>query len=221
MTNFRIVPNPNDPQHSMIVCDVTYDEEKIDGPTGGFSFSALVGGESLSQNPDCCLYLPFPLYQDRELIDRLLKSYPDMAVGKWKKKSAEMGLLCALLVFLAKPLWETVYKQCFEQSVVDLIGKLKGELPDDMEIDFVVEIPVSIYQPRPKVIFLPARESVQDMNAVTKLPDGLEAAKAYCERDYFMMAKRISRLRMTFDPASGCYVVLDVQYIDGTHRHFA
>ena len=217
MTNFRILPDPEDPKHLVLVCDVTYDDEKIQGPTAGFSWSAVTEAKCRSAQPAYSLYLPFPLYNDQRLIDTLMSADPTLAVGKYVKKNTTPALV-ALLVFAAKPLWDTIYKQLFEEQFVSLIRKLRPVLPDELAFECAVEVPVSTYRPRPQAIFALAGRG---MDAVANVPDGLEAAKSFCESDFLATGKSISRVRMSFQPESTRFVVLDVRYVDGTHRSFS
>ena len=240
MSNFRIQPDPEDPSHLMMVCDVTYDDELIEGPTGGFSFSAIRDGKANSSDPLFGVYLPFPLYNDASLADSFLTSDAELVVGKWVKKNAD-PLLIALIVIFLRPFWDTIYKRLLEEKVGNIIDcakeawpavkcalaeRVKHFLAATMErwpkstaLNFSVNVPVEFYQPWPIAIFLPARDvGVEGLTSVT---EGIEAAKSFCEADWKVMGKRIRRIRLSLDVNTRSYVVIGVEYVDGSHRTFS
>jgi hypothetical protein len=161
MTNFRLGLDPDDLSHHVIVCDVTYDDELITdfANFGGFSWSALCDTGNIPENSDCHIYLPFRFYNDQSLVDSLLASDPSIGVGKWLKKGANSAVLLAMVVFLAKPLWDTVYKEVLEESVKRLIARLKALWPANVSPNCLtyVPIPTTLYEPQPQVVFLPSR----------------------------------------------------------------
>ena len=141
MTNFRIVSYPDDQSHLMLVCDATYDDELIEGSTLGYSYSALRGLKSNSSAPDYCVYLPFPLYKDNAIIDALLACDKSLDVGKWVKKEANSTILIAMIVFFAKPLWDTIYKEVLEKQVKRLVDRIKRLWPENTQLNCRVEVP--------------------------------------------------------------------------------
>jgi hypothetical protein len=184
---------------------------------GGFSWSALLGAEAASSDPDYFLYLPFPFYNNRQLVKRLLECDGDLAVGKWRKKALDSTTV-AFLILVIKPLWDTLYKELLEKHIIRLITNLKPALPEEVTFNCMVEkVPVRIYKPLPDVLFLPSLS----LDSLTKVPDGLEAAKTFCESHFLTTGKQIIHIRMKLDSAGDVFMVLHVRYSDGTHKDYA
>jgi hypothetical protein len=215
MKNFRMEKHPGDPAHSVIVCDVTLDDDQVEGTSGGFSFSACCAVKANSNDPDFEVYLPFPHYNDQAAIESILKADSKIVVGKWLKKSVD-PVLVAMIVILLKQAWDTAYKSVLEEKIKRLIEAIKNRLPAQTSLNFSAEVPIQLYTPRPLAILLP--EKGAGIESLATFEKGIETAKSFCESDFCHYGKRISRIKLALNSGTGKYTVIGVQYLDGSHR---
>lgn len=216
MSNFKVVEDPNNSGHHMVICDVQYDDEKSLPNFGGFSWSAIQDSYRNSENPQFKIYLPLPHYRNQQLIDSILDIDQDLLVGKWIKKSST-PVTIALIVFVLKPVWDTVYKEVFEEKVKQFLKSLQNIWPTNTPIDMSFELPIEYYSPRPTAILSPPRNS--GVIAMLTASSGIESALDYCAIDYTYSAKKISRIRLSYDTSLFNYVVRTVEYSDGEYSH--
>jgi hypothetical protein len=212
MTNFHIIQDPSSPGHHLLCCDVEYDDEKTLPDFKGFSWSALQPTHRNSEIPDFEIYLPYPLYNDKDLNHSILKSNANLVIGKFIKKAAD-PLTIALIALLLKPVWDTTYKQLLEDKVQILITSLKSKWPTSVPIDISFELPIDYYTPRPTVILCPNRSA--GLFALLTTSNGVETALDYCAGDYTETGKLISRIRLNYDSTSSSYNVTTVEYASG------
>lgn len=110
--NLALIMHPDIPNEWQLIGDLYINEGNIEDAIGGFSVS---GVESIVEveNPSTLLYLPFPLYNDSELISEL--AAPNTTnIGKWIKKNDSPDLIaifCTTIVFMLTPAWDHLYKK--------------------------------------------------------------------------------------------------------------
>jgi len=95
-----------------LVADVSVEEGDVEDLMGGFSISGM---EELrkSSTATALIYLPFPHYNDEQLVAELC-SDADLTVGKWIKKAAEpiaWAVLGSVIAIVVTPIWDDIYKR--------------------------------------------------------------------------------------------------------------
>lgn len=113
--NARLEPDADNPGHWVLVADGEVPEGVDPSELGkGFSIAFTAGITRNSDRPTLALYLPFPAYNDQELIDELVNEFPDVAVGKSVKKEVNLalvGLIVTSVCFVLRPLWQHTYDE--------------------------------------------------------------------------------------------------------------
>ena len=105
--NVRLIEDFGNPGEWMVVGDLTVQSGKYMGELGGFSIS-FTAPLVQRENASCLLYIPYPHYNDDELVSALA-SDPELTIGKWIKKSADpatYALFGATIVFVLRPAWD-------------------------------------------------------------------------------------------------------------------
>ncbi|MEI7683809.1 MAG: hypothetical protein WCL32_02200 [Planctomycetota bacterium] len=214
LTNFRIVTDPEDSKNYLLVCDAIFDDEKLETPARGFSWSATCDAMSKIADPEFLIYLPFPHYNDDILIDSLTQSELSPAVGKWLKKGVETWLV-AIVVISIRPFWETVYKEFLESRVKQFLNSIRNRWPKDVAVNLACEVPTTSYMPRPRAILvLPKKAGV---DGLTSAVEGVEVARKFIEEDFVLSARPVATIKLIYDEANARYKVIGVDYRDGSH----
>lgn len=211
LSNFRIIQDELDPMHSVLVCDVTYEEALMDFTPGGLSWSFTVPMKSNTSNPEMEIFLPFPHYKDESLVDSLLDSDFPIRIGQWRKKASD-PLTVALVMLPTTLLSTTIYKGYLEPKIKSGLASLFNKWPKGLSINVQVEIPIDVYQPNPTGIFIPSKE--EGINGLATLTEGIKLASEFCLADYVHSGRKISRIRLIYDAVQGKYSVLAIEYRD-------
>ena len=95
----------------------------------GFSWSALVGlSKNTSGQPDVAYYLPYPHYNDNNLLKELLDSSDKVAVGKFLQKSIDeipIAIIVSLTLFILSPEWKNYYDNKLRKIIIDHLSTAK------------------------------------------------------------------------------------------------
>lgn len=94
-----------------LIGDLFVERANLEIVVGGFSISGVEALKS-EDNPDFLLYIPFPYYNDAELLESLSKSNK-INLGKWIKKNNDpesWAIFAATVVFVLTPVWDDFYK---------------------------------------------------------------------------------------------------------------
>jgi len=217
--NFRIAPVPNADGEWMLTGDLYLSELPTgDLPLRGMSFSFT---EPISKNTpgeeEFHVYLPFPQYNDDNLMNRLHKVDVPIAVGRWHKKGLSpeaVGFIIGITYFVLGPEWTHVYEERIRPKLLKLIGHLKKE--DGIAYDYhqLVERQDG---GKVRLIFV----SNHSNWTVSLKPDcirrGMAVAVDFLTSSDFAACKPVSQLRLKYTPENQSYKVTLVQYEDGEH----
>jgi hypothetical protein len=212
--NHRIIQHPKDPEHFILVCDITYDDALGSPDLNGFSYSTISKLFSNSKTPDFEIYLPFPHYKDQSLLQKFLQTENEVAIGKWTKKAANPWLI-ALVVIAIRPFWEDTYKELLADKIRKLLRSIKSIWPDGISINVMFEIPFDAYTPKPSALLFPPTGSGISGIVITR--KAVDFALDYCQTDYVLTGKCISKLRIKYIESSSTFEVIGTEYNTGEY----
>jgi hypothetical protein len=214
--NLRIVPDKDSPDDWSLIGDAHYDGELLQNPMGGFSISFLeVLRHSQSQNL-FNIYLPYPHYNDIELVDELFEE-GFLSVGRWAKKSADpstVALMGGTIVFILKPVWEDLYKTQIAPHVYRFFSTKFGKLRErEMDIQFLQHVIYNDYDVQ--VMLIPAR-------GYEEMSFDVEATSQAIKLVHQMIstqpteAQKVSKVFLQFDEKSNRYSIYRIEHEDGS-----
>jgi hypothetical protein len=217
LQNFRLVPHEGE---WVVIADVFINEGYSSPDLGGFSFSATQPMAGNLESPLNLVYLPYPAYNDQELIGELLREDPNLMVGKWIKKGLsdlQIGLIASTVCLLIGPEWDIQYKENVRPAINELltyVSKLRArKIPVDLvqQVDFAGKT-VQLY-------FIPERANSDAEAESLKIENfecGYRKAIAALESEPKSFTIGPTRVKLLFDLSVKEFKVVHIQFEDGT-----
>jgi hypothetical protein len=219
--NCRLEKDPEELGQYSIIADVSVEVDKADPDLKGFSISFTAKIASNSDAPKHFVYLPYPLYNDEELINEFLSLDESVFVGKFVKKQLDpvsIGLLGTGLAFALAPEWEIQYKERIRPLLVNLvswIGRLRSR---DASADLGQYV-IGYNEKEIQLIFIPERGAEEQSFGPEAVEDGIRTAKKFLDNDQKAMLLGVNQIKMLWNPNKKVYVLLHVEYSDGSVWH--
>lgn len=219
--NPRLVPDTDHPGEWCLIGDVYINEGTLEEVLGGFSIS---GTEIIRrpEDPTALLYLPFPHYNDEDLLTQALSDVA-LSVGKWIKKGAEplsWALLGSVVAFAITPIWEDVYKRKIAPRIDELITRLLPLLSKKGLATELVQI-VIFKQAEVEVRIIPVQGKEEICLHSSVVEQGLRKVVAFLTTDTNAQAVGVKRIVIFFDEGLGTYKLHRIEYADGRVEHVA
>jgi hypothetical protein len=219
--NARLIPDPNNPEEWRLIGDVYVDQGALDDALAGFSIS---GVETMfcAEEATAMLYLPFPHYNDNDLVAKAIAD-PELSVGKWIKKSAEpldWALLGSAFAFAITPIWDDVYKRKIAPRIDELLARLlpifqkKGLATELIQIILLNSVEV-------EVRIIPVRGKEKECLHSRVVGSGLRMVVAFLTADPKATSIGVKRVVIFFDEVSSVYKLHRLEYADGQVEHVA
>jgi hypothetical protein len=217
--NARVIADPTHPCEWCLIGDVFIDEGKVEDLLGGISVS---GTEMLrrTDSATALVYVPFPQYNDQELIQALIDD-KDLNVGKWIKKAAEpIGwiVIVSVLAFAVTPIWDDIYKRKIAPRIDELLVKYistfqrKGLTPELAQVVFFRDAQVEV-----RLIPVKGQEAIcLRSECVFK---GLETVVAFLKRDPKANEVGVKRIVVFYNEGISAFALHRVEYSDGIVEH--
>lgn len=222
ISDFRLVPSETQPGHWNFVADVEFDESSDPPDMGGFSWSATVGVIK-PDDPRGAIFLPYPLYNDQELMSGLAALDGRLAVGKWVKKGERVALF-ALLVSVTNlvlgPWWKKTYDEKVHPFLGQVVAGLRSKLPGTSRVELVQVVSTNYYPDPVDVHFIPDELSTAAGLAPFLIKEALVEAFRFIEDDWKLTSRPIKRIVFDFQPNTATYEPVSITYRDGGHRLF-
>jgi hypothetical protein len=205
--NLRVEPDPNMPGEWSLIGDVTVERGSLDEALKGFSISFT---ESIreAEDADLLIYIPYPFYNDRALIEILL-SDPKITVGKWIKKNLDPGTLALFgsgVLFALGPAWEDFYKRkvapCIERFL-ETYGSILSDKGLGLECVQYIEFKGN----RIELRFIPPRDQGIAYLAPKILQQGIALVHEVLRKE-------------TADPSSGRIIRVVFSYDVAGHEYY-
>jgi len=217
--NFRIAPVPRAEDEWMLIGDHYLSELPTeDSPFTGMSFSFT---NPVSKNTpgdeEFHVYLPFPYYKDKSLMDRLHHVDVPLALGRWHKKDLTpeaVGLILGLVYFVLGPEWTHVYEEKIRPKLLKLIGHLEDEEGIAYDYHQLVKRPDG---GTVRLIFVSDHRNWTVSLSPERIDRGMTAAVSFLQCSDIATCKPVSQVRLKYNPDTESYDVTLVQYEDGEH----
>ncbi|EGQ7881757.1 hypothetical protein NMS01_003878 [Vibrio cholerae] len=122
--NLRLERFGNSDKEWSLIGDLFVDRDNLEIAVGGFSISGVEEIKS-ENNPDFFLYIPFPYYNDAELLESLSESNK-INLGKWIKKNNDpesWAIFAATVAFALTPVWDDFYKTVVAPKIKKFVSE--------------------------------------------------------------------------------------------------
>ena len=212
--NFNVVPSKNDPDEWNIIGDVYFHDVDIDEALNGFSYSSTEVIKGDVENKQLGIYLPYPSYNDPNLVDNLLSTGNGIVVGAWKKKCADpvsTSLIISFALFITAP----AYTNFWNNMISPLLNSWYENFKNGESIEFVqtgtghLEETFGIY-------FLPAKGKEKKCLTDYKIINGLFLTKKHIDNDKFAKDKGVNLVRLIYSEENNQFELKSVEYQDGS-----
>ena len=223
MENFRLQPDPEHLGEWLVVCDVTYDDEKVVDPrAGAFSWSATVRMASNTEDCHTFVYLPYPYYNDADLLQAILLHDDSLGVGKWLKKKldpTEVGLIIASATLVLGPAWTAIYNNTIHPQFTRLFARCKDLLwSRGVSTDLIQACMIPHNNRRVALNFVPTRGAEEACFSQERIVEAIELARIELESDWGQHHEEVDRLVLLFDDARQAYKIDRIHYANGKVR---
>ncbi|WP_027370109.1 hypothetical protein [Desulfovermiculus halophilus] len=220
LKNFKVVPDEESSGEWLLKADVYFSCETIDEALGGFSYSIT---EPISDNFDVAkyqIYLPWPHYNNQDLIDELLSEDKDLAVGKWRKKTVDpdtVGLIYNVAIFMFAPLWTNVYNNHVAPMIKKLFSKTQNLKSKGLSIDFIQQAG-DFKGELIQIQFIPDRGNEEKCLKEQLVYEGLKKVENFLKTGPDANTVGIVRVKLMYDIFINQYRLIHVQYKSGKDK---
>jgi hypothetical protein len=140
-TNLRLLQNKNGADWNL-VGDIETNDPRFGELFKGMSISTTSPLFDLP-NSVFTLALPFPAYNDQDLVCSLIKTNT-ISIAKWRRKglsTEQSTILIASITIFIKPIWEDVYQHVFKPALKGVLASTYACLSQhNIALDFVQNI---------------------------------------------------------------------------------
>ena len=211
--NFALHESRDDPGEWVLTGDIHFSGVDIDEAFGGFSYSVT---ERLFGPVDAelALYLPYPHYNDKQLLADFAAVGDWISSGAWRKKSADpatVSLVISLALFAISP----AYANFWNTKISPLLRRLRERLGDSHSVEFaqVREGPLGETY---AAYFIAPRGRSYEYLTVGLVSDGVQRLDEHIQQDKIASARGVYLARLTYSEASKRFEIDSVQYLDGS-----
>ncbi len=210
--NVRLMPDESGEEGWNVVGDVVITQGTLPDGLRGFSLSftaPLVEAE----DPEFLLYIPYPHYNDRELVEDLA-SDSSVKIGKWIKKSAEVSELAIFglaISFWLRPVWDDLYKNDLSPRIRRFLSeswpKLKSKGLALEHLQIVIHSGREI-----ELRFIPDRGKEEACLSPEQIQAGIRLVAKYLNEDHSQESPEIERIVLRYAIDSRCYEIARVEH---------
>ncbi|PKM30862.1 MAG: hypothetical protein CVV07_06510 [Gammaproteobacteria bacterium HGW-Gammaproteobacteria-11] len=212
--NFAVVPSKNDSDHWDLVGDVYFHDVDINEALRGFSYSANIDMVGDIQERTLAAYLPYPHYRDEKLLDAISSIDDGIVAGAWKKKNADpasVSLIISFLLFAASP----AYTNFWNNKVSPTFKRIREQLGKKHKIEFV-QVAEGVRGESFGVYFIPSGEDEEFAPLLSQVTDAMNMVRDHLESNVFAAEKGVHLVKVRFSGKEGRFVLLAVEYQDGS-----
>jgi hypothetical protein len=214
--NFRLAELPSG--EWAIVADVYAETTDAFEGSGGFSWSSTEPFRQNSDTPGIGIYIPWPFYNDHELVDSLLAQEQEVAVGKWVKKSLDpvaLALVSPFIIMLLEPFWHKVVNEYIWPRLEAQLPKIRELWARRVASDLLFQFKDAESEKYIQVYVATERGEPGASFSEDKLQQGLQdvysRARALIEKEGVHPA----RMNLLWNPESQSYRIVSIQYESG------
>jgi len=219
--NIRVIDHPIYEGEYALVGDVFCDESKLEEVMGGFSVSYLEVIRRNESAHEIITYLPYPHYNDLELLQFLSKQNQPISVGKWVKKAADpatVALIGAAIIFVLQPVWDDLYKTKFAPKIRKFFQSC-GQKLKEKEISCDLAQTVEINGHQIQVLLIPDRRKEDLCFSSNYLEQSMQLVHKFAMNH--SDSYQIARIHLYFHSESEGYKIHRVEDAQGTIEHYA
>lgn len=212
--NFNVVPDSNDEAHWTLVGDVYFHDIDLDEALKGFSYSITEDLVGDLNNKKIAIYIPYPHYNDDDLLEALAEENSGVVAGSWRKKSADpdtVSLLISLVLFVAAP----AFTNYWNEKITPAYKKFREKLGKKSNLDFV-QVSKGHRDETFGIYFIPSRSDEDSCFTMSNVLAGIEWVNAYVKNDSLAKEKGVSLVKMQFSEAKNCFEFRTIEYLDGS-----
>lgn len=214
--NLCVIEDIDSPGDWSLIGDVHYDVESIEIALGGFSISYLEILKRGMQQDLLSVYLPFPYYNDQNLVEQLFEE-GFVSVGKWAKKNIDpstIALIGGAIVFFIKPVWDDLYKTQIAPLVYKFFQERYGVLKaNNIGVNFVQY--VSHFDREIQVLLIPTQGEEENCYTIERTTQAMSTVHDYLN-SIDITTPRVTKIFLHFDTSSDCYILYRVEREDGS-----
>lgn len=217
--NVRLVPDTEIRGEWRLIGDVSIEEGDVEDVLGGFSISGVEKFHRPS-TATALIYLPFPHYNDKDLVAELC-SDTDLIVGKWIKKEADPTawvLLGSVIAFAVTPIWDDVYKRKIAPRLDQLIKKYR-ELLNAKGLSLELAQIVLFKDAEVEVRIIPAKGDQTTCLQPEAIQAGLQRVVEFLNTDIKANNIGVNRMVIFYDEGKAAYGLHRIEYSDGHVEH--
>lgn len=223
LENFKLVPDKKHKAEWNVIADVYITSDNIDEALNGFSFSMLetVGGNT--EAPLFYIHLPYPVYNDIEFIESLIREDDDLLVGKWVKKALDpimIALITTGIALFFAPEWDIQYKKRIRPAMERLLKFVPIISEKKVSVDLIQHV-VGHLEEKVKVYFVPDRSDIIGSYKEEYILSALKDVEEFLNSDIKAKVTGIEMVKLYFDKMKSKYLLFHVQYLDGADSHIA
>jgi hypothetical protein len=217
--NVRLIPDTEILGEWRLVGDVSIEEGAIEDVLGGFSISGMDELRS-SSTATALIYLPFPHYNDKDLVAELC-SDTDLTVGKWIKKQADPTawvVLGSVIAFAVTPIWDDVYKRLIAPRLDELLKKYREPLNARGLYLELAQI-ILFKDAEVEVRIIPAKGDQVTSLQTEVIQAGLHRVVEFLNVDVKANNVGVNRIVIFYDEGKAAYGLHRIEYHDGHVEH--
>ena len=221
--NFRVVPMPGQENEWQLIADIRHNCDDVGDVLKGFSISWT---ENYRKNADQItgnIYLPYPYYNDEQLISSILDTDHPLGVGKWFKKGAApelcVGLIASLVAFAFGPEWTNYYNNRVRPFILKAIDRCRSVETGNLTYNYLQTV---IHNDSElKVYLIPDRTMNFDTLSPDYVQQGLEYLELFLNEEPSIQAKELELIKLVFMSQDEGYQIHCVQFKDGSETYFS
>jgi hypothetical protein len=218
MEKFKLIPHTSLKDEWHLIADVYITTNNINEALKGFSYSTLetIGGNTT--NPLYYIHIPYPMYNDKKLIQELIESDNELLVGKWVKKALDpvtIGLMSTGLVLLIAPEWDIQYKTKIRPALERLFKFIPKLLENGISPDLIQHIRGNLDE-EIQLYFVPDRDNVIKSYNEELIFNAMNDVRDYLYNDTKSHTIGVQRVKFYLDTITNKYMLFHIQYLDGT-----
>lgn len=213
--NIRLVEDEKQNGEWVVLGDITVEAGAFDKGMRGFSISFMAPLVEV-ESADCLLYIPFPYYTSQEFVSELA-SDPNLKIGKWVKKSADLtnyALFGATIAFALTPVWDHIYKSrvapIIDRFLDDHLAKLSSKNLSLEHVQIVLHGGHEV-----ELRFVPERGKERWCFAEQCITAGISLVAQKLHASPMADEHGVQRVVLRYSPVDRAYEISRVEYRNG------
>lgn len=212
--NFRVVPSDNEEKEWSLIGDVYFHDVELDEALKGFSYSITEDMQGDSSEKEIGIYLPYPFYQNEDVLKALAATGDGIVSGAWRKKAADPGtvsLVVSFVLFVAAP----AYTNFWNRNISPLLNELLSNLKSGKSIEYA-QVSKGHLGETYGIYFVPPRGTDSEYLTLSLIMDGIRAAQNHVEGDNLAKNKGVHLVKLVYSNDHSAYQLKSVEYNDGS-----